>query len=193
MIGVRYASLEILEADVRELSLRLKMPTGAELPILEKCISEVRDAVSCKACIAEFDVRVSERTVFIGDDFSVESANLAKNLSGCTKVEIMAVTLGAGVDMLLRKKGAVSASEHFVCDAVASAFAERAADLAEKYFMGDTPRRPRFSPGYGDLPLEIQRDVLRKCDAGRLLGINLTESDLMIPTKSITAMIGKCE
>ena len=193
MIGVRYASLEILEADFRELSLRLKMPGGTELPILEKCISAVRDAVSCKACIAELDVRISGSTVFIGDDFSVESANLAKNLSGCTRVCIMAVTLGAGVDMLLRKKSAVSPSEHFVCDAVASAFAERAADLAEKYFMGDTPRRPRFSPGYGDLPLEIQRDVLRMCDAGRLLGINLTETNLMIPTKSITAMIGKCE
>jgi cobalamin-dependent methionine synthase I len=105
----------------------------------------------------------------------------------------MAVTLGAGVDMLLRRKSVTSPSEHFVCDAVASALAETAADMAEAFFLGSCGHRPRYSPGYGDLPLDIQRDVLSLCDAKRLLGINLNDTNLMIPTKSITAIIGRCD
>ncbi len=192
MREVRYTSLELCEADGRELALRLKMPRGESLEILEKCSSQVRDAISCKACAAEVDVSVCGNAVTLGD-FTVESRDLAKNLSGCRRALIMAVTLGAGVDMLLRRKGAVSAGEHFVCDAVASAFAEAAADTAENFFLGDIPHRPRYSPGYGDLPLEIQGDVLDVCGAGRLLGISLSAASLMIPTKSVTAIIGRCD
>jgi cobalamin-dependent methionine synthase I len=105
----------------------------------------------------------------------------------------MAVTLGVGIDMLLRRKSVTSPSEHFVCDGVASALAEAAADEAERIFLEGGGHRPRFSPGYGDLPLTIQRDVLSLCDAERLLGIRLTDTLLMIPTKSITAIIGRCD
>ncbi len=192
MREVRYTSLEPGDVCGRELALRLKMPRGEQLDILEKCTSQVKSAISCKASAAEMDVSVCGDTVTLGD-FTAESRDLAKNLSGCRRALIMAVTLGAGVDMLLRQKSAVSAGEHFVCDAVASAFAEKAADMAEKFFLGDIPHRSRFSPGYGDLSLEIQRDVLTVCEAPKLLGINLSAADLMIPTKSITAIIGRCD
>ena len=49
---------------------------------------------------------------------------------------------------------------------------------------------PRFSPGYGDLPLEAQRDFFRILDCGRHIGVSLGESLLMSPTKSVTAVFG---
>ena len=48
----------------------------------------------------------------------------------------------------------------------------------------------RFSPGYGDLPIEVQKDFLPLLDAERRLGITLSESCLMAPSKSVTAIIG---
>ncbi|MBR3258643.1 MAG: vitamin B12 dependent methionine synthase, partial [Eggerthellaceae bacterium] len=54
-------------------------------------------------------------------------------------------------------------------------------------------------PGYGDLPLEVQPDLLGLLDASRRLGITLSDSLLMSPTKSVTAIVGlrpaerKCE
>lgn len=50
--------------------------------------------------------------------------------------------------------------------------------------------RPRFSPGYGDLPLSCQPDFCRVLEAEKTVGITLTESFLMMPSKSVTAVIG---
>ena len=50
--------------------------------------------------------------------------------------------------------------------------------------------RPRFSPGYGDLPLELQRDLFRGLDCSRKIGLTLNESLLMSPSKSVTAIAG---
>ena len=51
--------------------------------------------------------------------------------------------------------------------------------------------RPRRSPGYGELPLELSREILTKLDATRRLGVSLTESLLLVPTKSVTALCEK--
>ena len=50
--------------------------------------------------------------------------------------------------------------------------------------------KPRFSPGYGDLPLEMQRDIFRVLDCSRKIGLTLNESLLMSPSKSVTAIVG---
>ena len=50
--------------------------------------------------------------------------------------------------------------------------------------------RPRFSPGYGDLPIEIQKDIFRALDCPRRIGLTLNENLLMSPTKSVSAIIG---
>ena len=51
----------------------------------------------------------------------------------------------------------------------------------------------RFSPGYGDLPLAMQREVMDALDCGRTVGITLSDSLLMTPSKSVTAIIGMKE
>ena len=50
--------------------------------------------------------------------------------------------------------------------------------------------RPRFSAGYGDLSIELQRDIMRALDCGRKIGVTLNESLLMSPSKSVTAIVG---
>ena len=50
--------------------------------------------------------------------------------------------------------------------------------------------RPRFSPGYGDLPLAAQRELFALLDCPRKIGLTLNESLLMSPTKSVTAFAG---
>ena len=78
----------------------------------------------------------------------------------------------------------------FVYDAVGSALAESVCDEAEKMIKRNSKCRPRFSPGYGDFPLSVQRDVLSLVNAERLVGITLTDTNLMLPQKSITAVVG---
>ena len=50
----------------------------------------------------------------------------------------------------------------------------------------------RFSPGYGDLPLTVQKDLCGVLDTRRTLGLTVNESMLLIPEKSVTAVMGIC-
>ena len=60
----------------------------------------------------------------------------------------------------------------------------------KEYLEKDLYLRPRFSPGYGDFPLSAQKEILDGLEAGKRIGITLTEGGLMMPSKSVTAVIG---
>lgn len=121
--------------------------------------------------------------------------DIAEHLASATEVVLMAVTLGADIDRELRRLSLINTLEQVIFDAVATALVERAADAANAQVRAHAAKREaytswRFSPGYGDLPLSVQRDFLAALDATRQLGITLTPSDLMVPTKSVTALVG---
>ncbi|MDR0914234.1 MAG: hypothetical protein LBM65_03620 [Oscillospiraceae bacterium] len=96
-----------------------------------------------------------------------------------TKIKIFAATLGAGVDMLLTRTAALDAAQALVLDACATA-------LIEEYC--DTIAPLRFSPGYGDLPIETQPEILNVLNAGRAIGLSCTQNFIMIPRKSVSAI-----
>ena len=50
--------------------------------------------------------------------------------------------------------------------------------------------RPRFSPGYGDFDIHHQDDILRMLDTAKKIGLTMTDSYMLTPTKSVTAIIG---
>ena len=107
----------------------------------------------------------------------------------------MAVTLGTRSEMLLRREYALSPTDGLIADACASSMVEQAADalngiIDEQATAHDAVATWRFSPGYGDLPLSCQRDVLRLSGADKALGLRVNEADLLVPAKSIAAVIG---
>ena len=119
-----------------------------------------------------------------------ESESLARHLRGCSECAVMALTLGTGADRYLASLSLTSPSAHFLADGLASAMAEAACDEAERIILAGRKTPGRFSPGYGDFPLSLQPKVLSLTDAGRLLGVTLSPSLLMSPSKSVTAVIG---
>ena len=154
------------------------------------CVSEIEKNIQCKYAAVRVSLEFTgENTVNCGFG-EVESNDLSKNLSGCNKAFVFAVTLGIGVDRFLNKLALTSPVNHFISDAFASAYAESAADKAEEIMKGSLKCRPRFSPGYGDLDLNCQKKLLELVNAQRLLGINLSGSLLMTPIKTITAIVG---
>ena len=50
--------------------------------------------------------------------------------------------------------------------------------------------RPRFSPGYGDFDIQYQEPLMRMLDCAKTIGLTMTDSCMMTPTKSVTALIG---
>ena len=98
-----------------------------------------------------------------------------------------AATVGQPADILIRKTQLSSMSRAVVIDALAGAMLE---DYCDKVCatLPDTATS-RFSPGYGDMPLSFQNVLLSKCSSAKL-GISVLPSGLLVPTKSITAIIG---
>lgn len=115
-----------------------------------------------------------------------------KHLEECDKVAVMAVTLGADVDMLIRRMQIRDMAMAVIIDAGASVLAEQYCDNFEAAISEDIDgyMTMRFSPGYGDYPIREQRRIIKMLDASKLIGLNLTSSDIMIPRKSVTAVMG---
>lgn len=116
-----------------------------------------------------------------------------KMLGGCEKAVLLACTMGLQFDARLRALQARSMADALILNACGSALVEQGCDEAEKEISARFPDlylTDRFSPGYGDLPLETQKDICAALDVQRRLGISLTDSMLMNPSKSVTAIIG---
>ena len=116
------------------------------------------------------------------------SKDLSACLKGCRKAVLMAATVGLGIDRLINKYERLSPSKALFLQALG---AERVEALCDR-FCRDLPGalRPRFSPGYGDLPLEVQKEFITYLDCTHLIGITLNDSLLMTPSKSVTAIVG---
>ena len=146
----------------------------------------------------EYRITVSEKTVTLhadNEDVTFESEGLVRNLSGCCGAILLAATVGPACDMLVRRASITSAADAAVYQAAGAAAIEAFLDdyndkLKASYEARGLFLRPRFSPGYGDLKLEHQKDWFRLLDITKQIGIELTDSLLMVPTKSVTAIIG---
>lgn len=121
---------------------------------------------------------------------SVKSSALAKVLSDSKEVILLAVTSGIEVDRLIAKYTHQNPQFAFIIDAIASAGIESYADYITNEITRGINVTNRFSPGYADFPLYFQTYILERLSANKNIGIMLSKDLLMIPTKSITAVIG---
>ena len=176
-----------------------------DLPEGDPILSETADAASeCESVLKARGVygvfgidsdAHAEGIGIAGTGLLLPGKDIARHLDGAGHVVLMAVTLGLSSENWLRTRKASSLNRFLLCDAAASAMAESAVEafeqsirrvvVSEGGFLG-----PRYSPGYGDLSLDVQKPLLEALDAGRSLGIHLNSGGIMVPTKSITAIAG---
>ena len=107
----------------------------------------------------------------------------------------MACTLGMDAERRLRTTGAQQPLEGAVLDAACSAYVEAAVEQMDQQVKAAAAVHGlagnwRFSPGYGDCPLTAQRSIVAALNATRLIGLTVTPTSLLMPTKSVTAVIG---
>lgn len=162
--------------------------------MIKKAIGALEKDCSPKYVSRAFPVTVEGNEVRFAD-VVIKSRSLARNLAGCTQCVLFAATAGHFCDMLVKRASVTSSAYASCCQAAGAAAIEAYCDLIndkikDEYEAKGLFARPRFSPGYGDLPLENQKDWFRLLDITRNTGIELTGSLLMVPTKSVTAIIG---
>lgn len=159
--------------------------------LLDSCAREILEAARPRIVWRRFQL-LPDGTL-AGTDFRPEGRDTARLLRDCREVILLAVTLGAEIDALLRRSQIRDMARAMVLDACASAAVENlcdnlCADLAAEaapLYLTD-----RFSPGYGDLPLAQQADFSRLLELPRRIGVHLSPGGLMLPQKSVTALLG---
>lgn len=156
--------------------------------LIEECTEEFLKAADFRACFAEVDVGTNGEIDIGGRKIICNS--LKKNLSGCEKAYIFAATAGIGTHRLIERNSVISPLKGMVTDCVGSAAIEAFCNKINLSFDNCEYLRPRFSPGYGDMPLECQRDIIEFLQTNKNIGMSLTESLMMVPVKSVTAVIG---
>lgn len=158
---------------------------------LDRCEAQLCAAAVPRVCWRSF-AREADGTL-TGTSFRPGGEAIARHLAGCGQVLLMAATLGAETERLIRRAQVRSMADAALLDALASAAVENVCDrFCEELAARFSPQRltSRFSPGYGDFPLSQQREVCRILNVQRMLGMTLTPGGLMIPQKSVTALIG---
>lgn len=131
-------------------------------------------------------------TVLVGGSVVFHSRALAAHLSGCSRLIVFAATLGVGVDIAMHRLTLGSTAEAAAAQAVAAAVIEGYCDEVDEELVAAEQGlygRPRFSPGYGDWALEEQRLLMALIDCKKI-GLTLTEGCMLVPVKSVTAVIG---
>ncbi len=157
--------------------------------LIEQCKKEIYKVATPRAVYTEECICVSENEVKFCFDL-VKSKNLSRNLYECKNAYVFCATLGVEVDRHIQKYAKIEPSKSVVLDSVASTLIEEFCDYVNSFLANNKRLCPRFSAGYGDYSIKHQKMILERLDASRKIGVNLTESYMMTPSKTVSAIIG---
>lgn len=164
--------------------------------LIDRCMKQTVEIAAPQYIYRRFAVSKNDKGIVLGDDeLLLAGDDIAAHLKGCEYAYILCVTVGIGIDKELRSKMVNSPDIAVIMDACATTAVEQVADMAEQIIRDECAKENndvtwRFSPGYGDLPLETQKDLLKIMDTSRKIGLTVTDSFLMVPTKSVSAVLG---
>lgn len=165
------------------------------LELVHDCFRELEACISPRHICRIFDcIHIDRNRLQIGK-MEIHSRSLGKNLTGCGKAAVFGATLGPAVDRLLKVYALTDMSRAVTLQACAAAVLEEYCDQVQES-IGQSVReegmwmRPRFSPGYGDFDIRHQRDILQMLDTAKTIGLTMTDSYMLTPVKSVTALIG---
>lgn len=162
--------------------------------LIDECIKEAEPVLSYRVCYSILQVSYEDQRLCLGN-ISAPYQTIIKAIRDADEVLLFAATVGAPFDRLIQKYSVLEPSKALMMQAIG---AERAESLCDA-FCEKTANElreagkcllPRVSPGYGDIPMTMQRDVFAVLDCPRKIGLTLDESLLMSPSKSVTAIAG---
>ncbi len=169
-------------------------PSYETLLALNKNEKDLLEVIKPRYIYKCFDLEKKDDKVALkGCELVLSGESISKHLYYCEKAVLMCATISAGVDRTIKKAQVEDLVNAVMLDSLASAAVEQLCDEVEeeiKKEYSDYSTTNRFSPGYGDLSLSIEREWLAVMDAQRKIGLFVTDGDMLMPRKSVTAVIG---
>ena len=132
---------------------------------------------------------------FENTNLILKSKDISELLRDCDKCVLMCATLGFNIEKNIRRYSYNNLTKGIIIDACATTSIEEVCDLVQDSILDKVAKEEksltmRYSPGYGDLDISANRDILNVLDAHRKIGVTVTNTGIMIPRKSVVALIG---
>lgn len=135
------------------------------------------------------NIQLKEYPLYLlGNDISFHLRNSKSCLLFCA-------TLGFLIDRKINYYEKIDMAKAVILNACATAAIEEYCDeicreINDELTLKNEKLTSRFSPGYGDLPLNLQKDFLKAAMLYKNIGITASEFNILYPRKSITAILG---
>lgn len=164
---------------------------------IQQCVREIIDIASEKYIYDYFIITGRNASISLNHGaMELQGKSIAAYLNTSKECVLMAATLGSRVDQRIRYYEKTDMARALILDACATAYVEELCDKVCHIIENELPGKYlnyRFSPGYGDLPITIQKNFLRVLDAEKKIGLTASESSILLPRKSVTAIAGIVE
>lgn len=164
--------------------------------LIDETIEEAKELIAPKKVVARYRITIKDTGVYLDNTNLVLTGEDIKNhLKYSKDIYIMAVTLGSVIEKKIAYYEKIDLTKAIILDSCATTAVEEFCDyieedikkIAENENMGITFR---YSPGYGDLSIDIQKDFLDTLNATKVIGLTVSRHNLLMPRKSVTAIIG---
>lgn len=172
-----------------------EIDTNLDLKI-DSLILESKNLFREKVVFREFYILKEDGEIKLKDtNIKFKGKDIYKLLKDSDRCILIAATLGNDIEKKIRLYSKTDLTSSVILDACATAGVESLCDklqenLKEEFLKENENFTFRYSPGYGDLSLSVQKDLIEILDCKRRLGLNLSDSFIMIPRKSVTAILG---
>ena len=163
---------------------------------IEECREEIKKVITPRVVYSYKNIKSSDDGVeVITTNLILKGKDIKEHLKNSTECVLMAVTLGNEVEKRTRLYEKTNLTKALILDACATTAVEEVCDIVEngvkeKAILDGMNITFRYSPGYGDLPLDVQNSFLRALEAQKKIGLTVSENNLLFPRKSVTAIIG---
>jgi len=164
--------------------------------LIDELMYEMRSLIKARYIYKFFNIRKEkDRICILNSNFSIAGENIKKHLDKSEVCILMAVTLGNSVDAKIRYYEKISMTKALILDACATTAIEELCDriceeLEEVVQNENNTLTARYSPGYGDLPIDIQKKFLSMLSAEKSIGLTASSNSILIPRKSVTSIVG---
>ena len=164
--------------------------------LVEESMEEIKDLIHGKYVYKFFNISRNKDNLWLkGSKFELASNDIRKHLAKSEQCILLAATLGHDIDTKIRYYEKLSITKSLILDACATVAIEEMCDrvcedIKHRLIKEHKGLTTRYSPGYGDFPIEIQNKFLSIIGAEKSIGLAATNSGILIPRKSITAIMG---
>ena len=198
-MSVSYLNNDFIKIDKKEalryLGYKNKDPDENTNKLLEESFSELKEICQPKYVFRIFELKKENNIISFENHINIKSNDLKVLFKDCDKSAVMAASLGFETEKRIRYYSMTDLSKALVFDALAAACVESLCDACEAEIKEIAAEEGasitfRYSPGYGDVSISHQGEILSALNAQKLIGLTVSDSSILIPRKSVTAFIG---